>query len=86
MDLKSSKIGITNSLKSPLGVYVEPWGEDFTLMPGEELFILAYGGWGVPWFHLVESDGVIQVHCEETSNFKVVQGEQELQCGHQRQE
>jgi hypothetical protein len=80
-----SKLEISNSRKSPQVVAVEPWGEDFTLLPGEELVILAFGELEMPWFHVVEWDGTSQVYCEATSAFKVTQGSRELECGHNRQ-
>jgi hypothetical protein len=39
----------------------------------------------VPWFIVVEWDGITQVYCEDAADFKVVQGDRELECGHQRQ-
>jgi hypothetical protein len=33
----------------------------------------------------VEWDEITQVYCEDTVNFKVVQGGRTLECGHQRQ-
>lgn len=66
-------------------VAVEPWANGFTLLPGEKLEIVAYGETAVPWFYVVEWDGVTQVYCEDTTDFKVVQGDRELECGHQRQ-
>jgi hypothetical protein len=81
----SSKLGISNSRNKPHVVAVEPWGEDYTLMPSEELELTAFGNETVPWFHLVEWDGTSQVYCNETSAFQVMQNGVELQCGHNRQ-
>ena len=81
----SSKLGISNHKATPHVVAVEPWGEDFTLLAGEELEIVACGDTNIPHFELVESEGSTQVYCEETVSFKVLQGSVELACGHNRQ-
>jgi len=84
-DLFVSKLGICNSRKAPQIVAVEPWAYDYTLLPGEELEIVAFGKTAVPWFNVVEWDGTTQVYCEETDDFNVMQGDRQLECGHQRQ-
>ena len=81
----SSKLGFWNSRKAPHVFAVEPWGNDYTLMPNEKLEIEAFGKAAVPWFNVVEWDGATQVYCEDTDDFRVFQGERELKCGHQRQ-
>lgn len=81
----SSKLGVSNSRKAPQVVAVEPWATDYTLFPDEELEVIAFGESAVPWFNVVERDGTTQVYCENTVDFKVVQGDRELECGHQRQ-
>jgi hypothetical protein len=81
----SSKIGVRNSRKSPQIVAVEPWANDYTLLPGENLEIAAFSKSRAPWFNVVEWDGTTQIYCEETDDFKVLQGGRELKCGLQRQ-
>ena len=44
----SSKLGVSNSRKTPQIVAVEPWANDYTLMPGEELQIMAFGDEAIP--------------------------------------
>lgn len=81
-----SKIGFSNHRDSPQVVAVEPWAHDFTLMPGEELEVIAYGNDAAPYFHVVEWEGTSQVHCEDCTSFEVLQGGARLECGHKRQE
>jgi hypothetical protein len=81
----SSKFGVWNARKVPLVVAVEPWANDYTLLPDEKLEIIAFSDTAVPWFNVVEWDGTTQVYCEDTADFKVVKGGLELECGHQRQ-
>ena len=54
-------------------------------MPDEQLEIVAFGKTAVPWFIVVEWDGTTQVYCNDTDDFKVMQGDRQLECGHQRQ-
>jgi len=85
MDRHSSKIGIRNSCSKPRAVAVEPWANDYTLLPEEELEIIAFGDKAVPWFCVVEWEDTTQVYCEETADFRVIQNGTELKCGHNRQ-
>ena len=85
MSPRTARLGVSNSRGQPQVIAVEPWADDFTLLPGEELVILAFGSAETPWSHVVEWEGATQVYCEETSEFKVVQNGVELQCGHNRQ-
>jgi hypothetical protein len=80
-----SKLGVSNRRDEPQVVAVEPWGEDFTLMPGEELEVVAFGASAMPWFHVVEWAGTSQVYCEDANDFEVLQGGVQLECGHNRQ-
>jgi len=85
MSSPNSKLGVSNRRTAPHVVSVEPWGHDFTLLPGEELEIIAFGDDVVPYFHLVEWDGTSQVYCEEAVTFQVLQAGEQLKCGHNRQ-
>lgn len=85
MTSSCAKLFISNKRDIPHVVAVEPWGEDFTLLPGETLEVVAFGVEATPWFHLVEWDGESQVYCEETLDFKVLQCGVQLECGHNRQ-
>ena len=68
-----TKLGVQNSRAVPHEVHVEPWANDYTLMPGEECEIIAIGKDSLPWFYVVEWEGASQVYCEETTEFKVLQ-------------
>ena len=81
-----SQLGVSNRRDTPQVVAVEPWADDFTLMPGEELEIVAFGSTARPWFFVDEWEGTSQVYCNETDDFEVSQGGVRLECGHNRQE
>lgn len=80
----TSKLAVSNSSSKPRVLAVEPWANDYTLLPGEELEIVAFGNAELPWFYVVEWDGTSQVYCHEAADFKVVQKGVELECGHGR--
>ena len=80
-----AKLGVSNSGSKPRVVAVEPWANDYTLLPGEELEIVAFGNAQSPWFYVVEWGWASQAYCNETADFKVVQNGVELRCGHNRQ-
>jgi hypothetical protein len=82
----SAKFVIENKRQVPHEVHVEPWANDYTLMPGEELEVLAFGANSTPWFYAVEWEGASQIYCNDSNNFKVLQNGIELECGHNRQE
>lgn len=85
MNRFSAKLSVCNSRKAPQVVAVEPWANDCTLLPDEDLEIIAVGDSAAPWLNQAEWDGMTQVNCKDTVDFKVVQGDRELECGHQRQ-
>ncbi len=78
-------LAVTNQRATPHVVAVEPWGEDFTLLAGESLEIVAFSEAKLPRFELVEWEGSTQVYCEESVSFKALQDGVELECGHSRQ-
>ena len=81
----SAKIVITNGRQSSQVVYIEPWGEDYTLLAGESLDVIALGRVIAPWFNVVESDNNIQVYIEgDSTEFAVYQGGLRVRCGHNR--
>ena len=78
-------LGVSNRRDAPQVVAVEPWADDFTIMPGEELEVIAYGHCSAPWFFVVEWEGTSQVYCNDTDDFEVLQDGIRLECGHGRQ-
>jgi hypothetical protein len=80
----AAKLAMSNSTNRPRIVWVEPWGEDYTLMPGEELLITAEDTAEQPWFHVVELADSSQVYIEAGGAFQVLQGSRRLECGHNR--
>jgi hypothetical protein len=79
------KIGVSNNTRRPRIVCVEPWGEDYTLLPGEQLEIVCRDDSEEPWFHVVEWEDSSQVYIERGQYPDVMQGGKRLECGHNRQ-
>ena len=80
-----AKIWIENSLDCARIIYVEPWGEDYTLLPQQKLEIVARSASELPYFHLFEYKDSTQVYLERTDDFDVLQDGFRVACGHQRQ-
>lgn len=83
----SAKLGVSNRSKRAFIVWAEPYCEDYTLLPGESLEILARDELEQPWFHLDQRGDCVQVWIEVgSSDYDVVQNGIRLECGHQRPE
>ncbi len=84
----SARIVIQNQTEWPRVVFVEPFGEDFTLLPGESLDVVARGSRGeeLPYFQVWETVDTSSVWIEgDFREYDVLQGGIKLECGHQRQ-
>ena len=85
MNRPTAKIVVTNNLNRSLVVYVEPWGEDYTLLSEEYMEVIAVGTASAPWFSIVESNAGTLLHIEgDAVESTVYQGETRLECGHNR--
>jgi hypothetical protein len=82
-----ARLVVSNRRTASLLVVVEPWVEDFTLLPGQELELLAVSSEQPPYFALVESDDRSEIYIENSvEDWVVTQGGKEIHCGHQRGE
>jgi hypothetical protein len=81
-----AQIRFKNDTLGPRIVWVEPWGEDYTLFPGQWLEIVARGESEVPRFDVVEYEEGFQVWVEGCAfDYDVLQDGARVECGHQRQ-
>ncbi len=62
----SATLGVSSSLNSsrPRPIYVEPWGEDYWLFPGDSFEIVALSHETLPSFNMVETDESTQIYLE----------------------
>jgi hypothetical protein len=87
MAVFEGRIGFWNDRSRPHTVWVEPLGEDYTMLPGERIEIVVRDRKAHPWFTLVETDGNTQAYIEgaQCTDFDVIQEGKRLECGHNRQ-
>lgn len=83
--INTVRIGISNGSDRPRIVCIEPWGEDYTLLPQETLELISWGA-SKPYFILNESNEVTRVWLEgDIEGYEVTQNASRIHCGHQRQ-
>ena len=65
-DRPSSRISVQNSRKDALRItlWIEPIAEDFALLTGEYLELVASGETSAPNFNLVQSEQDLQIYIE----------------------
>ena len=82
----SARLEVHNDTQRPRVVWVEPVAEDFTLLSGESLEIVARGIQNRQWFGLVELEDATQVYLQEPDfmDFQVFQNGKRLERGHNR--
>ena len=68
-------------------VWIEPWGEDITMLPKQRLIVRTMGSdkESGPWFALVETEGNTQVYVERGDYPQVEVDGVIVECGHNRQ-
>jgi len=77
----------SHDVTKPRPIYIEPWGEDYWLLPGDKFKIIAYGNASSPYFSIFENDDSTQVYIEGNGqDFSVRHGEKVIDCGYQRPE
>ena len=81
----SARIDVHNATKQPRIIWVEPLGQDFTLLPSESMEITAEGGQN--FFAVIEHDDSTEVYLEGPNStvFQVTQKGLQLKCGHNRE-
>ena len=79
-----AKIQIWNRRDRPHVCYVEPCGDDFTLLSNEGLEIQAWELTGPPWFYLSEGEDSTSINLEncDCHAFEVSQNGVRLESGH----
>ena len=78
---------VGNDTDRPRIVWVEPWGEDYTLFPKEKIEIIARHTLEPPWFEVFEHDDSTEVSIEgQINDYDVLQMGKKIQCGHRRQD
>ena len=82
----SSSFRVSSDRTIPVTVWVEPWGEDFTILPGEEYLFTAVRPGSDFYFHAVWQENDLVLYAEGTSGEVTVHhGTVEVFCGHNRE-
>ncbi len=87
MEYKLAKLKVDNKVTQPIMVFVEPWGRDYWLQPGETFVLTALSDKIDPdfYFHIIYSEQQIDVYAEgRCYDVSVILNGQELECGHNR--
>jgi hypothetical protein len=83
-----SKIRVSNDGTLPRVIWVEPWADDFTLLPRETLEAHVRSPVGLPSFDIVESDHHTQLYVnvpDLNATYEVYLAGEIIQGGHNRQ-
>lgn len=86
--MQSFSIEIWNDRPRPHVVWIEPWANDVTLLPGQRLVVTNHSSELAekPHFVLVETDGNTQVYVEHGDYPELLlDGVPPDECGHNRQ-
>lgn len=80
-----SKIDVSNETERKLGLWVEPWGADYWLRPGETLTVVTEKAPEEAPFNVVMHDQGVTVWVNSANHAEVVdKDDRPVPCGHQR--
>ncbi|MDQ3818032.1 MAG: hypothetical protein M3362_10100 [Acidobacteriota bacterium] len=83
----TQRIRITNDRAAFATLWLEPWGEDYGMSPGDEFEIVAADADEGFYFHVVNEEKGVKVYAEgDVSQISVCQGGEVLSCGHNRRD
>jgi hypothetical protein len=81
------KLKVTNDRASFITLWLEPWGEDYGMMPGDEFEVVAADAGEGFYFHLVNEEKDLKVFAEgDVRQISVYHEGAELSCGHNRRD
>ena len=85
--MQTFSIGIWNDRPRPHLAWVEPWGDDITLLPGQRLIVATQSSCITdhPQFVLVETDGNTQIYVEQGDYPQLLLDGIPVRGGHNRQ-
>ncbi|HLL16452.1 MAG TPA: hypothetical protein VK388_15445 [Pyrinomonadaceae bacterium] len=81
------RIRVSNDRDRFITVWLEPWGEDYGMSPGDEFEVIADGVGEDFYFHVICEEKGMKIYAEgEAARVGVFQGTELLSCGHERRE
>ena len=80
-----ANIELRNETSRPRVIWIEPWGEELTIMPGETIKITAKHEGELPYFGIVDHDEGMQVFIETSDprscEYWLAKGGEQLAAG-----
>ncbi len=84
-DVHAACLEIDNPANRPHIVCVEPWGGDYTILPGQRLEVIARDHQEMPSFKVIEAEERTQVWIKaRNEDYIVLQDGKRIESGHQR--
>jgi hypothetical protein len=81
------RIKITNDRSTFVTLWLEPWGEDYGMSPGDEFEIVASDADEDFYFHVINDEEGLKVYAEgQVTQISVYQRGEVLLCGYNRRE
>ncbi len=81
------KLRVTNKRATFITMWLEPWGEDYGMMPGDEFEVVAADAGEGFYFQLINEEADVKVYAEgDVRPVSVYHKGAELSCGHNRRE
>jgi hypothetical protein len=81
------KLEVTNDRATYITLWLEPWGEDYGMLPGDAFEIVAGDAGEGFYFHVVNGEKGVTVYAEGgVRQISVYHKGAELSCGHNRRE
>ena len=87
MAMLMQRIKISNDRSSFATLWLEPWGEDYGMSPGDEFEVAAMDVEEGLFFHVAYNEKGMKVYAEGDAKYvSVYQNGEVLSCGHNRRE
>jgi hypothetical protein len=83
----TQRIKISNDRSSFATLWLEPWGEDYGMPPGDEFEVVAADAEEDFYFHVEYGEKGLKVYAEgSATHVSVYQDGEMVSCGHKRRE
>ena len=81
------RIRVTNGRAAFMTLWLEPWGNDYGMAPGDEFEVVAADAADNFYFHLVDEGSGLKLYAEgSVTQLAIYHGGEEILCGHNRRE
>ena len=81
------RIKLTNDRATFVTLWLEPWGEDYGMSPGDEFEVVAVDSQEGFYFHVISEENNLKLYAEgDVRQVAVSQSGAVLSCGHNRRQ